>query len=227
MSLSIKIKDYEPVGEHIEFIIEVNDKLTGESWRFRKRYSNLRDAHKQLKSLDNRVPEFPPKKIFGSKNPRFLQQRKADLEAYFNEIVKLSSLMQNSFTKDFLKPKNATLLKTSPSTPTVPYRKPKQGPEIQNFVNQLNDVVSTKFFDLSAQPAPAEEDEVKRQMKIFEGLSKNLKIADNSRIPEGSHINGDYYKSSIVKQAWLKKSLHHLTKVVNKRDASELLISFK
>lgn len=226
MSLSVKVKDYKVTGEHIEYIIEVFDKLTGESWNFLRRYSTLRDAHKQLKSIDNRVPEFPPKKIFGSKNPRFLAQRKGELDTYFTEIVKLSSLMQNAFTKEFLKPKDAIMLKTSPITPTVPYKKPKQGPEIQNFVNQLNDVVSTKFFDLSSQPAPAEEDEVKRQMKVFEGLAKNLKLADNSRIPEGSHINGDYFKSIVIKQRWTRRAFKGLNKIVNRADTPELLISF-
>ncbi|OMJ88913.1 hypothetical protein SteCoe_9017 [Stentor coeruleus] len=226
MSLSIKVKDYEVKGEHIEYIIEVLDKLTGESWKFFRRYSTLRDIHKQLKSLDNKVPEFPPKKIFGSKNPRFLAQRKGELDVYFTEIVKLSSLMQNTFTKDFLKPKDAIMLKTSPSVPTVPYKKPKQGPEIQNFVNQLNDVVSAKFFDLSSQPAPAEEDEVKRQMKIFEGFAKNLKIADNSRIPEGSHINGDYFKSTVVKQGWARRAFKDLNNIVKKADTPALIISF-
>ena len=227
MALSIKIKDYEQVGEHIEFIIEIQDKETGESWKFLRRYSYLRDAHKQIKSLDSRVPEFPPKKIFGSKNPRFLEQRRTDLENYFNAIVKNSKLLEHSFMKDLLRPQDLILAKSAPIHPTTTYKKPKQGPEMQNFVDQLNDSISSKFFDLSAAPMPIEEEDIKRQMKSIENLLRNLKISENGKMPEGSHINEAYHKTTVVRHFWTTRSFEDLVKLVDNAESSDLIISFK
>lgn len=227
MALTIKIKEYELVGEHIEFILEIYDKNLGENWKFQRRYSFLRDAHKQLKSLDNRVPEFPPKKIFGSKNPRFLEQRRSELENYFTAILKIPKLTEHSFVKEFFKPQDSVFSKNSPVQTVTPYKKPKQGPEMQNLVNQLNDEVSAKFFDLSAQPVPPDEEDIKRQVKAFEVLLKNLKVGDSTKIPEGSHINDAYCKTTVVRQNWVIPAFTDLKKIADHLEYAELLISFK
>ena len=227
MSLSIKIKEYELVGEHIEFIIEVYDKVTGDSWKFQRRYSALRDAHKQLKSLDNRIPEFPPKKIFGSKNPKFLEQRRSELETYFNTIVKMPRLMENSFTKEMLRQSDSVVSKSTPVQSTTPYKKHKHGPEMQNFVDKLNDVVSSKFFDLSAQPAPPDEEDITRQRKAFESLLKNIKVGEGIKLIEGSHINDAYHKTTVVRHIWANSAFTDLIRIVNDSNTVELLISFK
>lgn len=227
MSYVIKIKEYILVGEHIEYVIEVSNKDSGETWKFQRRYSELRDFHKQFKALDSRIPEFPPKKIFGSKNPRFLMQRKADLELYFIEVSKLGKLIESSVGKEFLKPKDAKVMNSSPVQPVQAYKKPKQGPEMQNFVNQLNEVVSSKFFDLSAQPAPPEEDDVKRQAKLIEGMLKNLKVQSRSTLPEGSHINQPYFTTTVVNQKWVRKGFKETYRTLKVEQVHELLISFK
>jgi hypothetical protein len=228
MSYVIKIKEYELVGEHIEYIIEVTHKESGDSWRFRRRYSHLRDLHKQLKSFDNRVPEFPPKKIFGSKNPRFLAQRKSELEDYFNEVAKLGKLLESQPGKEFFKPKDANITKSSPVQNVPTYKKPKQGPEMQNFVNQLNEVVSSKFFDLSAQPSPPDEDDVKRQARAFESLIKNLRVSLKENLPEGSHINQPYFSTTLVRQKWVRHAFKETKKGLNDVEVQQhLLISFK
>jgi PX domain len=227
MSLSIKIKEYETVGEHIEYIVEVYDKVSGDTWKFRRRYSYLRNFHKQLKSLDSRLPEFPPKKVFGSKNPRFLEQRRSELENYFNALVKIPKLMEHNYTKDLLKPQDLIILKNSPAQPVTPYKKPKQGPEMKSFVDKLNETVSTKFFDLSAQPVPPEDEEIRRQMKVFENLIRNIKVAESFKLPEGSHINAAYHKTTVVRQPWTVEVFEELVKIAENSEPLELLISFK
>lgn len=227
MSITIKVSEYEQVGEHIEFIIEVTQKETGESWRFRRRYSHLLEIHRQLKSIDNRVPEFPPKKLFGSKNPKFLMQRKSDLGSYFIEISKLGKIQESSYFKEFIRPKDAKILSASPVAPVQTYKKQKQGPELQNFVNQLNEIVSSKFFDLSSQPAPPESDDVKRQEKAIENLVRNLKLNIKSYSPEGSHINQAYHSTTVVKQRWIRKTFKHINHDFHQQEPQLLLISFK
>ena len=227
MSLLVKIKEYELIGDHIEFILEVYDKNLGENWNFHRRYSYLRDAHKQIKSLDSRVPEFPPRKMFGSKNPRFLEQRRGELEEYFNAIVKIPKILENSFVKDLLRPQDAVFTKTSPVQAVTPYKKPKKGPEMQSIVNQINEMVALKFFDLSAQPVPPDEEDIKRQMKLFEGMLKSTRLPDSGRVPEGSHINDAYCRTTVVRQVWINSAFNDLKKIAERSSAVDLLISFK
>lgn len=227
MSLSIKVIEYEQVDDYIEFVIEVSQKESGEAWRFKRRYSQLRDIHKQFKSLDSRVPEFPPKKLFGSKNPKFLLQRKSDIENYLIEVSKLSKLMDSSFAKDFFRPKDARIISTSPTSPTQTYKKPNQVPGFQNYINQLNDSISNKFFDLSAQPAPPETEDVKRQQKLFESLANNLKIALKTMVPEGSHINQAYHNTTVVKQKWIRSAFKETRHKFRESESHQLLVSFK
>ena len=104
MSFFVSIKEYEVVEDHIEYVLEVFDRDSGDSWKFNRRYSFLRNAHYQIRALDSHVPEFPPKKIFGSMNPKFLQKRRNELEVYFKEIVKLPTLTEMPFVRTLLKP---------------------------------------------------------------------------------------------------------------------------
>ena len=227
MSFLVKIKEYELMGDHIEFIFEVYDKILGESWKFHRRYSSLRDAHKQIKSIDNRVPEFPPRKMFGRRNPRFLEQRRGELEEYFNAIVKIPKVFESAFIKDLLRPKDAAFSKNSSVQAVTPYKKPKKGPEMQNIVNQINEIVALKFFDLSAQPIPPDEEDIKRQMKLFEGMLKSVTISRLGKIPEGSHINDTYCKTTVARQVWIDPALNELKSIIERSTPVDLLISFK
>lgn len=227
MSLSIKVIEYEQVSDYVEYVIEVSQKESGESWRFKRRYSYLHDIHKQFKTIDSRVPEFPPKKLFGSKNPKFLMQRKSDLENYFIEVSKLAKLMESSFAKDFFRPKDAKIISSTPASPTQTYKKPNQAPGFQNYINQMNEAISNKFFDLSSQPAPPETDDIKRQQKLFESLVSNLKLSLKVSLPEGSHINQAYHNTTVVKQKWIRKTFKEVNRKFREFESLDLLVPFK
>ncbi|OMJ96062.1 hypothetical protein SteCoe_444 [Stentor coeruleus] len=227
MLLDIRIKDYEDKSGNVEYVIEVNDKITGDCWKFYRRYSVLREVHDVFKSLDGKVPEFPPRKFFGSRNPEFLAQRKADLESYLNEVAKIAMLMENSLIKDFFIPKDAVLIKLAQVGGWGRYKKIMYRPEIHVFAEKVNEIVSEKYFDLRVLNGPMEDDKVNKKMNDYSKMVEGMVIDDNKKMIEGKSINLYYYKSTVVKQNWIKGVFSGLVKIVKNVDIPDLLIIFK
>ena len=64
-------------------------------------------------------------------------------------------------------------------------------------------------------------------MKSIENLLRNLKISENGKMPEGSHINEAYHKTTVVRHFWTTRSFEDLVKLVENAESSDLIISFK
>ena len=93
--ISITILGYEEAKDgHIEYNIELFDKLLNKSWHFNSRYSKLRRLHLETKfslALDCKsikLAEFPGRKLFGNKNKSLLEHRRKKLQAYFDNYLK-------------------------------------------------------------------------------------------------------------------------------------------
>jgi len=93
--IAIKINNYyETENGHIEYNIELYDKILDKSWKFDCRYSKLRRLHLETKfslALEGnliKIAEFPPRNFFGNKNPNFLEHRKRKIQAYFDNYIK-------------------------------------------------------------------------------------------------------------------------------------------
>lgn len=226
MELEIKIKDYEDKSGSVEYIIEVNDKITGDIWKFYRRYSVLRENHDFFKNLDVKVPDFPPRKFFGSRDPEFLAQRKACLEKYLNEVAKIAMLVENSIIKEFFIPKDAALLKLAKAGGWGGYKKLGIFPEIQVFAEEVNEIVSGKYFDLRILPGPMENNEANMKMKVYIEKIGDMTIEDDRRINEGKSINLCYYKSTVVRQNWIRRAFSGLVGIVDKVYVPDLLIFF-
>jgi hypothetical protein len=84
-SLMVLFLKYEMVEGHAEYIIQVSDQE--QTWTIRCRYSKLADVHALLKGLNKKLPDFPPKKMFGSSNPSFISQRQAGLQHYTKTLL--------------------------------------------------------------------------------------------------------------------------------------------
>ena len=86
----IGFKNYEIFSGHVEYIVtlicETDDSINVE---FKDRYSSLKDLHEALKKEANSInfPKFPPKKLFGNLDEKFLNERKIKLQHYFNTIL--------------------------------------------------------------------------------------------------------------------------------------------
>ena len=201
MSVSIKFKGFELVGDHIEYIIEVTNLATGEGWKFRRRYSYLRDFYEQLKSDSNHL-KFPPKKLFGNKNPKFIESRRAELEFFFSEVCKIPRASEKEFFKTFVNPTDKILT----SNPSI-IEKPKTGQpqqsgmklKVKEISTKVTDEISAKLFDLSTQPAPLDEEELKKQNRAYKTLSHELKISIRFGLPKCDDFNKDFLNSKVNK----------------------------
>lgn len=86
----IGFKNYEILSGHVEYsitlICENDNKINVE---FKDRYSNLKDLHEAMRKEANSInfPKFPPKKLFGNLDEKFLNERKIKLQHYFSTIL--------------------------------------------------------------------------------------------------------------------------------------------
>jgi hypothetical protein len=84
-ALRVLFVKYEMKEGHVEYIIQVSD--NEQSWTISCRYSKLADIHALLKGLNKKLPDFPPKKMFGSNNPDFISKRQTSLQHYVKTLL--------------------------------------------------------------------------------------------------------------------------------------------
>jgi len=86
----IIFKNFEIFSGHVEYVINlICEKDNSINVEFKDRYSNLKDLHEALRKEANSInfPKFPPKKLFGNLDEKFLNERKIKLQHYFNTIL--------------------------------------------------------------------------------------------------------------------------------------------
>ncbi|OMJ77660.1 hypothetical protein SteCoe_22700 [Stentor coeruleus] len=193
MNLSVKFKGFTEVGDHFDYIIEVSNLVNGEIWKFQRRYSLLREIHEQFKSAFGVTQKFPPKKMFGNKNPKFLEQRRSDLETFFISITKMKEAAGNELAEQFFSPRDREIINSATATIKKPAQPAVKKSRIENEVKEtstkVSEALSSKLFDLSSQPMPLDEEEQKCKRKQFKKLCKDLVLSMRSHVPSGSEIN--------------------------------------
>jgi len=107
--LKCRFTKWNKTDDHIEYIIKIiSTKDDNINVDFSSRYSILRDLHDILRKEANtsKYPKFPPKKYFGNTDEKFLNQRMAALDHYFNQVFEefsnlkeLKKWIEDKFTK--------------------------------------------------------------------------------------------------------------------------------
>lgn len=86
----IIFKKFEVINGHVEYTINLSceNDLTI-NFDFKDRYSKLKDLHDSFKKEADSMnfPKFPPKKLWGNLEEKFLSQRRIQLQHYFNTIL--------------------------------------------------------------------------------------------------------------------------------------------
>lgn len=93
------------VSEHTRypFVVVYNDA----KWNLEKRFSDFAELDGQLdeefkNDEDVTLPEFPPKKYFGSLSPALIKERQEGLEKYMKNLVKDSTVLKCPHLRKFL-----------------------------------------------------------------------------------------------------------------------------
>ena len=85
------------------FVVVYNDA----KWNLEKRFSDFAELDAALDEAfknneDVTLPEFPPKKYFGSLSPALIKERQEGLEKYMKSLVKDSEVLQCRSLREFL-----------------------------------------------------------------------------------------------------------------------------
>ncbi|CAD8199402.1 unnamed protein product [Paramecium octaurelia] len=99
------IDSYQQLDMFVLYFVQVIDNFNKSKWRFKTRYSDLRDIHQALKEQTKIVlPEFPKRKIFGITNddPQEIETRKCNLQAYLNSLYANPELMNSEILDYFI-----------------------------------------------------------------------------------------------------------------------------
>lgn len=216
MQFSVKFKGHENIGNHTEYLLEVSNKSTGELWKLQQRYSALLEVYSHIKKTFPVPLKFPPKKVFGNKNPKFLEQRQAGLEAYFTELLKVPEVLENPFCKRFFTPQDKLVTSAAPvkAKVAVPIEQSSDKAVARQVSVKAMDLLTGKLFDLSTQPAPLEEDEVKKQAKVYIAFCKDLKLNLTEGLPNRSDLNHTYYTLPIRTEEFLEKTLAKVSSIM-------------
>lgn len=202
MALTIKVSEYDDSRGHVEYCIEVRD-ITGESWCFKRRYSALRFFHELLKKYEKRVPNFPPKKIFGNLNPEFLESRRKQIEQYFNSLTHIPEILHSVAFKDFIKPFD--------KSPIVKNKKNQK----RIFIKEINDAVqvavmkvleesSSDFVDISPYE-PLEKEVMESMVKEYSAGLANVVVSMERYAPKAIPENSSKLSKPLGSNKWIDK----------------------
>ncbi len=191
--ISLKFIGFNKDGDHVEYKIIVKDS-NNDTWQLTERYSGLRNIYRDLREVlsPEELPDFPPKKLFGSMSESFITQRQKALENFFNNLLKkfrydqltpLKTLLESkrpkkdvASSKDQEKEEAAAKLKKNEKEKLMNLEK-----VISNFKNE--------FLDLNDTLNPPEEEEIKKKKSKY-----NFKLdigPDNVvyNLPSGTESN--------------------------------------
>ena len=106
--LTFNVVEYNIVNSdnHVEYLIEIEDKLMQRVWTFYTRYAHLRELHNNLQKISHQpYIDFPSKTWIYNKDKNFLNQRLHSLKIYFAKLLSTKcyeNIIDNSNFKDFL-----------------------------------------------------------------------------------------------------------------------------
>lgn len=150
----IIFKKFEIIDGHVEYLINIScENDSSINIDFKDRYSRLKDLHESFKKEADSLnfPKFPPKKLFGNMEEKFLLERKIKLQHYFNTILGSKDFSQlkslNSWIDGLIK--NYLKSNKNKSDDKLVNIKDNNNPssksigQVQNFSNQMPNTSST------------------------------------------------------------------------------------
>ena len=86
----LKVISHIKVENHIEYFINIDNRGLNNGVYFTEKFVNLRNLYDLMKkeSKTKKFPSFPPNKLFGYEEEKFVIQRAKELDKFFQEINK-------------------------------------------------------------------------------------------------------------------------------------------
>jgi hypothetical protein len=117
----------------------------------KKRYSELKSFHDTIKKAVGSVtlPNFPPKKWFGNKKSTFVEQRRRNLNDYFERLSKIALVVNTSEFVGFINSRDRVANESRPSptsNPAPAKQAPRTQPNLDRTWNAIVKATEAKFI---------------------------------------------------------------------------------
>ena len=84
------------------YCVEITSRITNNSWKIEKRYSEFKKLHDAMIKIFPRLPSIPGTTLFKVTSPEALKSRQVALEAFLQSCVQRRDILQNKLFKEFL-----------------------------------------------------------------------------------------------------------------------------
>ena len=182
IAYKINVINYTKVDDHIFYILSVENLLTGINISFSERYINLRNLYETMKkeSGNKNFPSFPPKKLFGYEDEKFVKTRKKDLNGFFEKINSNQNFSKLPSLIKYIE----EILKKNPNKEKISSRQIQNSLRSKN-INNTNKIVGNAFIGKKFTPEEYKKDciEGKKIVSYFNlkfiSLDYNIEVKSN------------------------------------------------
>ena len=84
------------------YLVEVTSRITKNSWKIEKRYSEFKKLHDNMVKIFPRLPSIPGTTLFKVTSPEALKSRQIALQTFLRSCVQRRDILQNKLFKEFL-----------------------------------------------------------------------------------------------------------------------------
>ena len=84
----VNVINHSRVNDHIEYVLSIENLQKGNNFSFSDSYTSLRKLYELMKkeASSKNFPPFPPSKLFGYEEEKFVIKREKELNAFFEAI---------------------------------------------------------------------------------------------------------------------------------------------
>ena len=84
----VNVINHTKVNDHIEYVLSIENLQKGNNFSFTERYTTLRNLYDLMKkeAASKNFPPFPPSKLFGYEDEKFVVKREKELNTFFESI---------------------------------------------------------------------------------------------------------------------------------------------
>ena len=84
------------------YLVEVTSRITKNTWKIDKRYSEFKKLHDNMIKIFPRLPSIPGTTLFKVTSPEALKSRQIALQTFLRSCVQRRDILQNKLFKEFL-----------------------------------------------------------------------------------------------------------------------------
>lgn len=210
MTLCITIPYYEINEGSVYYLFQVTSHEALKTWEFRKRYSEIRELYVRLKDIIAEEAAFPAKTMFSIRDPDFVEQRRAELQDFFVEVVGIESVRDNPDFKEFIMPKERAYSANAEEDNPPPFTNRNSqtsdrmsiDQELAALLGTVANEYSAKYINVKVENMPANSVQTSSMIEKHD-YSVDSITRDVSPFPKHRQANGNYLCYPLMSPNWI------------------------